>query len=72
MLSVKTPLGNPSRLNLLMLNNSNQHWMFERVASETAQKFVVGQQRNRLKKTERKEEIQIEIGFNIKLLFFFT
>ena len=46
--------------------------MFEPVASKTAQKFVVGQQSNSLKKTERKEEIQIEIGFNIKLLLFFT
>ena len=65
MLFVKTSLGNPSRLNLVMLNNSNQRCMFEPVASKTAQKFIVGQQSNRVKKTEEKEEIQLEVGFNI-------
>ena len=48
-----------------MLNNSNQRCMFEPVASKTAQKFIVGQQSNRVKKTEEKEEIQLEVGFNI-------
>ena len=44
--------------------------MIELVPSITAQKLVVRQQQ--VKKEKRKERIQIYLGFNIKILFFFT
>ena len=46
--------------------------MIEPVPSTTPQKFVIGQENSRLKKAEQKEELQMYLGFNIKLLFFFT
>ena len=46
--------------------------MTEPLPSTTAQKLVVEQKGNRLKKAEWKEGIQIYLGFNIKILFFFT
>ena len=46
--------------------------MIEPVPLTTAQTFAIGQQSNRLKKVEQKEEIQMYLGFYINLLFFFT
>ena len=46
--------------------------MIEPVPSTAAQKFVIGQESNRLRKAEQKEEIQMYLSFSVKLLFFST
>ena len=46
--------------------------MIKPVPLATPQKLVLGQQGNRLQKTEWKEGIEMYLGFNIKLLFLFT
>ena len=46
--------------------------MIEPVPSATSQKLVLGQQSNKLKKAEQNKGIQMHLGSNVKLSFFFT